>query len=125
MRKHTDTGQHLPRKEVIDLGWAHKNNEKSNTRSIPRGAHFYMDVVTLDLWPGQPRTLRLSHMSPTTLQDFFKEKGTYEFEVLVAADNASPRHDLRVRFDFDPARDDLHLTPLDARLLPWWRRRRP
>ena len=106
-------------------GWAHRNNDKDNTRDIPRGAHFYMDVVTLDLRPGQPSELRLSHMSPTTLPDFFKDKGTYELELLVAADNASPRRDLRVRFDFDPAKDDLHLTPLDATLMPRWCRRRP
>jgi hypothetical protein len=123
--KRTATGTSSPQTEVIDLGWSHY--DRSNMRNIPRGAYFFMDVVTLELFPpGRPtdRVLRLSTPWPTTMVNFFDDKATYEFNILIAADNAKPQRDLTVRFDYDPASDDLSFTPLDATDFPWWWRLR-
>jgi hypothetical protein len=96
LSKHTASGKTVPHKEVLDLGWAH--HPQSPSRDIPRGAFFHMDVATLHLWhlasPPQPqrrpRELR-PPVLPTTLLNFFDDKGTYELELLIAADNARPQ----------------------------------
>jgi hypothetical protein len=121
LTKHTaDKGQTVPPQEVFYLGWAH--NPESRMRDIPRGAYFYMDIVTLELLSPERRKLRFSTPFPTTLIDFFHDaKATYEFKILVAADNAKPQRDITVTFDYDPKSDDLEITPLDATRFPWWR----
>ena len=82
-----------------------------------------MDVVTLHLWQGPPgrRELRLSHLFPTTLENFFDDKATYEFKIFVGADNAVPQRDIKVTFGYDPESDELQVTPLSAVRYPWWR----
>ena len=118
LTRHTDKGQTIPVEEILDLGWAHHPN--SNTRDIPRGAAFHMDIATLYLWPSPaPRELRPIYF-PSTLKDFFKDKGTYEFEILVAADNARPNRKIPVKFTFDPASDELVFDSVDRSRYPWW-----
>jgi hypothetical protein len=94
-------------------------------RDIPRGAYFYMDVVTLELLSPEQGLLRLSTPCPTTMINFFDDKATYQFKILIAADNAKPQRDLTVTFDYDPKSDDLKFTPLDATRFPWWYKLRP
>lgn len=115
LTKRTSKGQIVPHQEVLDLGWAHKN---TNPRDIPRGAFFHMDVATLHLLPAE-RKVRLP-LHPTTLDDFFNERATYELEILVAADNARPCRRVLVTFDFDPQSDELQFTPLNRARYPWW-----
>jgi hypothetical protein len=98
--------------EIIELGWAHKPDAP---RDIPRGAFFYIDIVSL-----YGTVLRLSHRFPTTLLNFFDDKGSYEFEILVAAENARPVRKIQVKFDHDPQSDELQFTPVDRERLPWW-----
>jgi hypothetical protein len=120
LTKHTaDKGQVVPPQEVFYLGWAH--HSESKTRNIPRGAYFYMDIATLDLF-SPTRRIRLSADFSTTLIKFFNdEKATYEFKILVAADNAKPQRDITITVDYDPKSDELGITPLDATRHPWWR----
>jgi len=120
--KSTSTTVSSPQPEVIDLGWSH--HSESKTRNIPRGAYFYMDLVTMELRP-ERRLLRLSTPCPTTLINFFEDKATYTLKILIAADNARPQRDITVTFDYDPKSDDLSFIPLDATRLPWWRRLQP
>jgi len=47
-------------------------------------------------------------------------KGSYEFEILVGAENARPVRKIRVKFDYDPNKDELEFTPVDRERLPWW-----
>ena len=103
-----------PEQEVLQLGWSHKSVDP---RSIPRGAFFHMDVVSLHLKP-EGRKLILSQM-PHSLSSFFEDKATYDFEVLIAADNASPTRCL-VRFDYDPQSDDLTFREVKHERFPWW-----
>jgi hypothetical protein len=112
--KHTaDKGQIIRPQEVIYLGWSHY--PESKTRDIPRGAYFYMDIVTVELLSSERRKLRLSTAFPATLINFFNdEKATYEFKLLIAADNAKPQRDITVTFKYDPKSDDLRITPVDA-----------
>jgi hypothetical protein len=79
-----------------------------------------MDVATLELLPNGQRLLRLSHLMPTTLLGFFDDKATYEFEILVAADNARPCRRVLVKFAYDPQNDELQITPLNRSRYPWW-----
>jgi hypothetical protein len=117
LTKRTAKGQVFPHEETLDLGWAHKN---TNARDIPRGAFFHMDVATLELSPAGQRKLGLSHFFPTTLIGFFDEKATYEFEILIAADNARPCHRVMVKFAYDPQSDELQFTPVNRARFPWW-----
>lgn len=107
----------VPKQEIIDLGWAH--HAHSSARSIPRGAFFHMEVVTLYLFP-TGRVLRPPRL-PTSLMDFFAEKGTYEFMMLIVAKNAPPR-EIAVKFDFDPQEDDLKVYWRTWADHPWWKR---
>jgi hypothetical protein len=120
LAKHTaDKGTSVPPQEVFHLGWSH--HPESRTRDIPRGAYFYMDIVTLELLSPERRKLRLSAAFPTTLINFFNdEKATFDFKILIAADNAKPQRDITVTFDYDPSSDDLGITALDATRFPWW-----
>jgi hypothetical protein len=56
---------------------------------------------------------------PTNLAPFLTDKATYEFDILIAADNARPRRIL-VKFDYDPKSDDLLFDPVDGTHYPWW-----
>jgi hypothetical protein len=118
--KRTDKGQAFPHREIIELGWV--NATVRGARDIPRGAFFHMDIVTLNLWPDGRRELSLPYPSPTTLEGFFADKATYGFEVLVAADNARPCHQIPIVFDFDPQSNDLQFAPVDRTRSPWWAR---
>jgi hypothetical protein len=99
-------------RDIIELGWAHKSDAP---RDIPRGAFFYIDVATL-----YGTVLSLSHKFPTTLLNFFDDKGRYEFEILIAAENARPVRNIQVKFDYDPSRDELQFTDVDRERMPWW-----
>ena len=113
LTKHPDTGKEEV-EEVIDLGWT--SHEQSDTRDIPRGAFFYMDVATLEVWPG--RGVLSVRKAPSTLKDFFKDKGTYEFDILIGAGNARPHVRIPVKFKFDPASNVLDHEPLDRSRYP-------
>jgi hypothetical protein len=108
--------------EVLDLGWAHKQSS-NNTRDIPSGAFFHMDVATLHLL-SEPdgKTLRPPNFPTTTsLKDFFKPRGTYELEVQIVADNARLPGTFPVQFDYEPSTDnELRIYPLNRVRLPWW-----
>ena len=110
--------------EILDLGWAHHGH--SNTRDIPRGAFFHMDVATLHLYPTVPWELVPPYL-PTNLKDFFKDKGTYVLDVLVAADNTRPRT-ISVQFAYDPEipalKDILWRRNAQFPWWSWWRRLR-
>jgi hypothetical protein len=58
----------------------------------------------------------------TSLENFFKPKATYTFEILIASDNARPRSKIPVEFTFDPARDYLEFNPVNRARYPWWGR---
>jgi hypothetical protein len=102
--------------EVISLGWA--TYGQSDARDIPRGAFFHMDIATLDLDPAEGSTLRLHRVS-SSLENFFKDKATYTFKILVASDNARPNW-ITVEFTFDPERDRLEFEPVNRARYPWW-----
>jgi hypothetical protein len=89
-------------KEVLLMGWSHI---KEKARDIPRGAFFHLDVVSLYLLPDGRIILYLPDL-PNSLGNFFADKATYTFEILVAADNADPSKIL-VGFDYDPQNDEL------------------
>jgi hypothetical protein len=103
-----------PEQEVLQLGWSHRSVDP---RNIPRGAFFHMDVISLHLKP-EGRRLMLSQL-PHSLSTFFDDKATYEFEVLIAADNASPVR-RKVRFDYDPQSDHLIFREIKHERFPWW-----
>jgi hypothetical protein len=106
----------ISKQEVITLGWA---NHGLGARDIPRGAFFHLDVIVLFIDPSG-RTLSLTQNMPNTLAHLFSgEIATYEFEILIAADNARPRR-IPVEFTYDPGSDDLKLEPLDKARYPWW-----
>ncbi len=109
----------MSEQEVVVLAWAHKDTE---ARDIPRGAFFHLDVASLYLLP-TGRVLQVAHRTPTTLAPLFSGgKATYEFEILIAADNARPRR-VRVKFDYDPQSDELNerrLEPVNKPRYPWW-----
>ena len=120
LKKRTAHGETVPPQEVFHLGWAH--HTQSRMRDIPRGAYFYMDIATLDLLR-PTRRLGLPADFPTSLFKFFDaEKATYEFTILIAADNAKPQRDIKVTFKYDPTSDDLEFIPVEATRLPWWYR---
>jgi hypothetical protein len=107
----------ISRQEVVVLGWA---NHGMGARDIPRGAFFHLDVASLYLTPNG-RVLQVSHAMPTSLTPLFDgSSASYEFEILIAADNARPRHRIRVEFTYDPNSDDLAFKPLDKARFPWW-----
>jgi hypothetical protein len=104
------------KQEVVTLGWA---NHGLGARDIPRGAFFHLDIASLYLTP-HGRKLRVSHEMPSSLEPLFPgDMATYEFEILIAADNARPRH-IRVEFTYDPDNDELGFKPLDKARYPWW-----
>ena len=118
--------------EVIHMGWA--SYGQGDARNIPRGAFFHMDIATLDLDPAKRSTLSVHRVS-SSLENFFKDKATYTFKILVASDNAHPNW-ITVKFAFDPERDRLEFEPINNARYPWWcrlhsrregwiRRRRP
>lgn len=92
-----------PQQEVLELGWSHKN---TNARDIPRAAFFHMDVVSLHL-KKSGRELHV-HQRPNSLEKkiFDNKKARYEFEILVAVDNAAPLR-TSVSFTYDPQNEDL------------------
>ncbi|MEA2817947.1 MAG: hypothetical protein QOI93_5849 [Rhodospirillaceae bacterium] len=104
--------------EVVSLGWA--SYGKSDARDIPRGAFFHMDIATLHLDPVKGNTLEVQRVT-TSLENFFKPKGTYTFKVLVASNNARPRW-IPVEFAFDPAHDRLEFKPVNRTRYRWWGR---
>jgi hypothetical protein len=117
--KHIPGTQSVSEQEVVVLAWAHKDTE---ARDIPRGAFFHLDVASLYLLP-TGRVLQVAHRTPTSLAPLFSGgKATYEFEILIAADNARPRR-VRVKFDYDPQSDELNerrLEPVNKPRYPWW-----
>jgi hypothetical protein len=103
--------------EVVTLGWA---NHGLGARDIPRGAFFHLDIASLYLTPNDGRILRVSHEMPSSLEPLFSGGTTrYEFEILIAADNTSPRR-IHVEFTYDPGSDELGFKPLDKSRYPWW-----
>jgi hypothetical protein len=107
----------ISKQEVVLLGWA---NHGMGPRDIPRGAFFHLDVASLYL-KQDGRVLQVSHEMPTSLMPLFAgDNATYEFEILIAADNARPRH-IRVGFTYDANSDDLAFEPIDKTRFPWWR----
>jgi hypothetical protein len=106
------------RQEVIDLGWAHQQ-DNSNQRDIPRGAFFHLDVCSLQQYPGPDWRLQLPRGIPTTLSEFLSDAATYRFTVLIAADNARPRS-IDVEFTFDPKSDELKPVWVTKTKYPWW-----
>jgi hypothetical protein len=107
------------KQEVIDLGWTHQRAGNANQRDIPRGAFFHLDVVSVHQWPGPGWKLELPQGIPNTLLEFLTGKAKYEFEILIAADNARPRRVL-VKFDYDPEKDELRFVPVNKARYPWW-----
>jgi hypothetical protein len=117
IRRKVGTEETRADQEVLDLGWAHRSESKA--RDIPRGAFFHLDVATLIVrglgnqlfWPSLPNNL----------VDFFPStKATYVFDVLIAADNATPVK-IPVEFTFDP--ESLNLENIRWRRrgrYPWW-----
>lgn len=97
---------------IIELGWS---NKPGVPRDIPRGAFFYIDIVTLN-----GTALGLSAPFPTTLLNFFDDKGSYEFEILIAAENARPVRRIEIKIDHDPKSDELQFESIDRERLPWW-----
>ena len=109
----------ISKQEVVALTWAHKGTEP---RDIPRGAFFHLDVASLYMMPNG-NLLRISHELPSSLLPFVdKAKATYELEILVAADNARPRHRIPVKFTYDPNSDKLDFEPVNRARYPWWAR---
>jgi hypothetical protein len=110
--------QSVSEQEVVVLAWAHKDTE---ARDIPRGAFFHLDVASLYLLP-TGRVLQVAHRTPTSLAPLFSggKAATYEFEILIAADNARPRRRVRVEFTYDPNSDELRFEPVNKARYPWW-----
>jgi hypothetical protein len=102
--------------EVVSLGWASYGH--GDARDIPRGAFFHMDIATLHLDPAAGNTLGMHRVS-SSLENFFKDKATYTFKILVASDNARPNW-ITVEFAFDPQRDRLEFKPVNRARYPWW-----
>lgn len=100
--KHGEGVTSRTQQEVLDLGWSH---HPPRARNIPRGAFFHMDVVSLHLRP-DGNFLEAANPLPNSMMNFFDDKATYEFAIIVAADNAKP-FQRKVTFDFDPASADL------------------
>jgi hypothetical protein len=116
MKKSASGGESIPKQEVVALAWANKGTEP---RDIPRGAFFHLDVASLHMMPNG-NVLRISEM-PASLLPFVSDgKATYEFEILVAADNARPRHRIPVKFTFDPFSNGLEFEPVNKARYPWW-----
>jgi hypothetical protein len=109
--------------DACNLGWAH--HPQSDTRVIPRGTSFQVDVATLVLPPNGGSQLFVGgygRQMPSTLLTFlnsYSGKATYTLEVLITADNARPRS-VPVEVAFDPEQTDLSYIPVNTRY-PWWR----
>jgi hypothetical protein len=104
------------------LGSAHYS--QNDTRDIPRGVSFQMDIATLVLGSNGNQLFvgGLGRTIPTTLFDFLNSwsgKATYTLDVLIAADNATPRK-VPIEVAFDPEQTELSYVPLNTRY-PWWR----
>ena len=91
-----------PRDVGRGSGWAHKSDAP---RDIPRGAFFYIDVATL-----YGTVLSLSHKFPTTLLNFFDDKGRYETrDTHRRRERATgPQHPGQVRLRPQPRRASVH-----------------
>ena len=83
--KHGEGVTSRTQKEVLDLGWSH---HPPRARSIPRGAFFHMDVVSLHLRL-DGNVLVAPHLLPNSMLNFFNDTATYEFAITVAADRKS------------------------------------
>jgi hypothetical protein len=110
--------------ETYRFGWAHY--PQSETRDIPRGMSFHMDIATLGLSRDSRRSQLFfggfGRAMPNPLAEFFNSfpgKATYRFDLLIAADNARPRK-VPIEVVFDPEQTDLNFIPLNTRY-PWWR----
>jgi hypothetical protein len=101
--------------EVVELVWSQKNTDP---RSIPRGAFFYMDVISLHLMP-HGKKLAVARLPYSLVSLFDPSAGDYEFKILIAADNALPRP-LTVKFSYDPNSNDLTFTSIPKARFPWW-----
>jgi hypothetical protein len=117
LTKRTDTGNVIQQEAVFPLGWAY--HPHSDARNIPPGVFFYMDVVQLHLFQTGERELRPPY-PPTSLVEFFRDKGTYKVEILIAADNAH-RRKIAVEFICDPQHDCLKAESLNRVRYPLWR----
>jgi hypothetical protein len=104
--------------DVIDVGWVNKHK---STIDIPRGAFFHMDVATLHLLLEGRKLEVAATQVPTHLLNFFSDKATYEFEMLIVAENARPRR-VQIKFDYDPQSDELRFKPVIKTRYPWWAR---
>jgi hypothetical protein len=76
-----------------------------------------MDKPTV---PIDTREEKLDRQLPSNMGKI--EKATYEFEILVAADNARPCRRIRVKLDYDPESDELVFDPVNKSRYPWWAR---
>jgi len=79
-----------------------------------------MDVVSIHQRSGPQWKLDLPRGIPPTLTDFFADKATYVFDVLIAADNARPRRHVSVKFTYDPQSNELSPKPVNKVRYPWW-----
>jgi hypothetical protein len=52
-------------------------------------------------------------------QSFRWREASYEFDILIAADNARPRP-LKVKFAYDPDSEDLTFDEIAKARVPWW-----
>jgi hypothetical protein len=97
-----ERGQRIEdKREVLRLGWSHHPGE---SRNIPRGAFFHMDIAGLGIHQGKGSLIM--GKIPSSLEGLFDKGGTFEFKVMIAADNATP-FERSVRFEFDPSKGDL------------------
>jgi len=88
--------------EVVELAWT----GSSGPRDIPRGAFFYLGLASLDLTlPNRMLGLVVNWM-PNHLAPLLADTGTFELEIIVAAENAKPVR-RTIRFEFDPQQSDL------------------
>jgi hypothetical protein len=119
MTKRASGIESISKQEVVALGWAHKGTEP---RDIPRGGFFHLDVASLYRMPDRS-LLRISPELPSSLWPFVSDdKATYELEILVAADNARPRHRIPVKFTHDPNSYELEFESVNRAQYPWWAR---
>jgi hypothetical protein len=91
------------------------------TRETSRAARSFTWTLRRFTWtPLRGTPLEVQRVT-TSLENFFKPKGTYTFKVLVASNNARPRW-IPVEFAFDPAHDRLEFKPVNRTRYPWWGR---
>jgi hypothetical protein len=89
--------------EVLELNWSHVGK---TPRDIPQGAFFYLDIASLDLIaPNNVLWLTVDSM-PNHLAYLLSGAGTFDLNIKVAAENATPVN-RKIHFGFDPRKDDL------------------